>query len=129
MSKTDFAENKALDHMTGKAAWAAMTAYVALFTAAPSDLGGGTEVTGGAYARKATAAADWNAASAGSTSNANALAFPAATAAWGTVTHFAIFDAATAGNMVRWAALTTPKTIGTGDTASFPAGSLTLTED
>lgn len=129
MSKTDYAENKTLDHITGKATWAAVTAYVGLFTAAPSDAGGGTEVSGGAYARKATVAADWNAASAGSASNANALSFPTATASWGTVTHFALFDAATAGNMLRWAALTTSKTIGNGDTASFAAGSLVCTED
>ena len=131
MSKTDYAENKVLDHMTGKAAWGAVTAYVGLFTAAPSDAGGGTEVstTGTGYARKATAAADWNAAAAGSTSNANALTFAAATGSWGTVTHFGLFDAATAGNLLRWAALGTSKAIGTGDTASFAAGALTLTED
>lgn len=129
MSKTDYAENKTLDHMTGKSTWGAVTAYVALFTAAPSDAGGGTEVTGGSYARKSTAAGDWNAASGGSTSNANAITFPTASASWGTVTHFAIFDAASAGNMLRWAPLGTSKAIGNGDTASFAAGALVLTED
>lgn len=129
MSKTDYAENKVLDHMTGKSTFAAVTAYVALFTAAPSDAGGGTEVSGGSYARKATAAADWNAASGGSTSNANALSFPTASGSWGTATHFAIFDASSGGNMLRWNALTTSKTIGSGDTATFGVGSLVLTED
>jgi hypothetical protein len=129
MSKTDFAENKVLDHTTGKATWAAVTARVGLFTAAPSDAGGGTEVTGGAYARVTTSAADWNTAASGSTSNANAITFPTASASWGTVTHFGIFDAATGGNLLRWAALGTSKAIGSGDTASFAAGSLVLTED
>lgn len=129
MSKSDFLENKLLDHMLGKTSYTMPTAYVGLFTAAPSDAGGGTEVTGGSYARKSTAGADWNAAAAGSSSNANAITFVTATASWGTVTHFGIFDAATAGNLLRWAALTTSKTIGNGDTASFAAGALVCTED
>lgn len=107
------------------------TVYVGLFTAAPTDAGGGTEVTGGSYARKSTAAADWNAASGNpaSASNANAITFVTATGSWGTVTHFGLFDAATTGNLLRWAALTASKTIGSGDTASFAAGALTITED
>lgn len=129
MSKTDYLENKLLDHQVGKTAYTMPTVHVALFTAAPSDAGGGTEVSGGAYARVATTGATWNAASAGSTSNAAAVTFPAATAAWGTVTHWGIFDAATAGNLLRWAAVTTSKTVASGDTASFAAGALVLTED
>lgn len=129
MSKSDYLENKLLDHQVGKTSYTMPTAYVALFTAAPSDTGGGTEVTGGSYARKTTAGADWNAAASGSTSNANALTFPTATASWGTVTHWGIYDASSAGNLLRWAALTTSKTIASGDTASFAAGALVLTED
>lgn len=129
MSKTDYAENRVIDHMTGKAAWAAPIMHIALFTAAPSDAGGGTEVTGGAYARAATTAATWNAATAGSATNAAAITFPTATAAWGTITHVGFMDAATAGNMMRWAPLTASKAIGTGDSFSFPAGSITITED
>lgn len=129
MSKTDYAENKVLDLLNGKAAFSLPTVYLALFTAAPSDAGGGTEVSGGSYARKATAASDWTAASAGSSSNATVLSFPAASANWGTVTHWATFDAASGGNMLRWGALTTSKTIQSGDTASFPIGSIVETED
>lgn len=102
---------------------------MALFTTSPTDAGTGTEVTGGAYARKVTAAADWTVASAGSASNAAVITFAAATASWGTVTHFATYDALTLGNMLRWAPLTTAKAIASGDTASFAIGSLTTTED
>jgi hypothetical protein len=129
VSKSDYLENKLLDHETGKTAYPMPAVWVALFTAAPSDAGGGTEVTGGAYARKATVGADWNAASGGSVSNANAITFVTASASWGTVTHWALFDAVTAGNMLRWAALSTSKLIGSGDIASFAAGALVLTED
>jgi hypothetical protein len=129
MPKTDYAENKVNDVLFGKAAFATPTIWLALFTAAPSDTGGGTEVTGGSYVRKATTAADWNASSGGSISNATVLSFVQASASWGTVTHFATFDAATAGNMLVWSPLTTSKAIASGDTASFPIGSIVHTED
>ena len=129
--KTSYLEAKLIDHTTGKTAYTMPTVYVGLLTAAPTDTTGGTEVSGGSYARKSTAGADWNAASGNpaSTSNANAITFVQASGAWGTVTHFALYDAASAGNMLRWGALGTSKTIGTGDTASFAAGALTITED
>jgi hypothetical protein len=129
MSKSDFLENKLLDHMLGKTSYTMPTVYVGLYTAAPTDAGGGTEVSGGAYARVATSGATWNAASAGSSSNAAAVTFPTATASWGTITHFGLFDASTTGNMLRWGALTTSKTVGNGDTPSFGIGTLVLTED
>ncbi len=104
--------------------------YVALFTAAPSDSGGGTEVAGNAYARQAIAAAAWTsgAAASGSISNTNAVTFPAATpATWGTVTHFGIFDALTAGNLLMWNALGTSKAVAANDVVQFAAGTLVLT--
>lgn len=130
MSKSDYAENKVLNHMLGKTSWTMPTAYVALFTSAPSDAGGGVEVGAAGYSRVATVGADWVAASGGSSSNANAITFAtAAGGGWGTVTHWAIFDAPTSGNMLRWAAVTVSKLIGPGDTASFPPGTLVCTED
>lgn len=128
-SKSDFLENKILDHTTGKTSYTMPSVWVGLFTAAPSDAGGGTEVSGGSYARKSTAGADWNAAASGSTSNANAITFVTPTGSWGTATHFGLFDAATTGNLLWWGSLTTSKTIGSGDTASFAAGALVLTDD
>lgn len=106
--------------------------YVALFTAAPSDAGGGTEVSGGSYARVAVAPADanWSApdATGGLTDNVAAITFPTPTANWGQVTYFAIFDRATGGNMLIWGALTQAKTINNGDPApSFPIGALDIT--
>lgn len=105
---------------------------IALFTAAPSDSGGGTEVSGGSYARVARNPLDANWAGAsstnGETSNVAAVVFPAPTANWGTVTHFAIFDATTAGNLLFHGALTTPRVINNGDAApEFAAGTLQIT--
>lgn len=108
--------------------------HVGLFTAAPGEAGGGTEVAGGSYARAALAPSDSNWAAAaggnGTTSNAVAITFPAPTANWGLVTHWAIFDAASGGNMLFYAALTTSKTINSGDAApSFGVGALTVQID
>jgi hypothetical protein len=131
-SKSDYLELELLDHVLGNAAYSApSTVYVALYTVAPTDAGGGTEVTGGSYARKAVTnnATNWPAAAAGAKSNGTAITFVTATASWGTVVAFAILDAATNGNFLYWGDLTTPKTIGSGDTASFAVGDLDVTED
>lgn len=102
--------------------------YVALFTAAPSDAGGGTEVSTGAYARQLCGFA----APAGTpraVANGADILYPVATAAYGPVTHFAIMDALTVGNMLYWAALAASKSAAIGDQLVFRAGQLTVTED
>ena len=96
---------KLLDVRTGKTAYSLPTVSIGLYTTAPTDAGGGTEVSGGSYARVTTAGSDWNAAAGSapaSTSNANALTFPMATADWGTVVAFGGFDASTSGNLLWW---------------------------
>lgn len=100
------------------------TVYVGLFTSDPTDAGSGTEVAGNAYARQsATFAAPSNGAA---STNAD-VQFPQATGDWGVVTHFAIFDALTTGNMMYHGALTTSKNIETGDVFKIATGSLTVT--
>jgi len=131
-SKSDYLENKVLDHVLGGGDFTRpATVYIALYTVAPSDSGGGTEVSGGSYARAAVTnnSTNWPAASAGAKSNGTAITFATATANWGTVVAFAIFDAASAGNMLYWGDLTTSKAINNGDTASFPVGDIDITED
>jgi hypothetical protein len=129
--KTSYLEAKVLDHTNGKTAYTMPTVYIGLLTAAPTDTTSGTECTGGSYARKSTAGTDWVAGSGNpaSSSNAAAITFVTATGSWGTATHFAQYDASTVGNMLRWGVLGTSKAIGTGDSASFAIGALTVTED
>lgn len=98
---SDYLENKLLDHSLGKAAYTMPTNYLALFTAAPSDAGGGTEVSGGSYARQNVSTA-MNSAASGQATTGSLVAFPDATANWGTVLAWATFDASTAGNMLWW---------------------------
>jgi hypothetical protein len=123
---SDYAENKVLELLVGKTAFSTPTAYLALYTVTPTDAGGGTQVTGGSYARVATAGADWGAAASGQIANANDIVFPEATASWGTVVAFGIFDASTAGNLIWWGPLTVQKTIDIGDTPRFVAGDIVI---
>ena len=133
--KSNYLEGQLLNlTLRTQVAWKPTAVYVALLTAAPTDAGGGTEVSGGSYARVAVSQLDANwAAPSGtprSTSNSNSITFPTPSANWGSITHFAIYDASTAGNLLYWAVLTTAKTVNNGDPAPyFPAASLTVTED
>jgi hypothetical protein len=130
--KSDYLENKVLDLLLGNVSYTVpSTVYIALYTSAPTDAGGGTEVSGGGYSRVAVTnnTTNFPSASGGSKSNGTTITFPTATADWGTVVAVGIFDASTSGNLLFWANLTTSKTIQNGDTAQFAAGSLTFTED
>lgn len=131
-SKSDYLEAKVLDHVLGGPDYTRpATIYVALYTTAPTDAGGGVEVSGGSYSRVAVTnnSTNWPATSGGTKSNGTSITFPTATASWGTVQAVGLLDAATGGNLLFWATLGTPKSIGAGDTASFAAGALVLTED
>ena len=124
-SFTDYLEVELLDQIVGKTDWTMPTAYVALYTVAPTDSTAGTEVAdAAAYARKSTAGSDWNAAASGSISNVNDITFVQATGSWGTVNSFALTDNAAheTGNQLVWGDLTTSKAINNGDTAKFAGG-------
>jgi hypothetical protein len=127
-SFSDYTENLVLNYLltansvTRPTAW-----YVGLFTAAPSDPGGGTEVSGSGYARKVTGTMSVSGTDT-TAMNSAAIEFAAASGGnWGTITHAAIFDALTTGNMLAWAPLTTSRTINDGDVFRIPASSLTVT--
>jgi hypothetical protein len=122
---SDHAEDLLLDWlMTSGTATRPTAWYLALFTAAPSDAGGGTEVSTGGYARQTIA---FSAASGGVTSNSADVSFTASGANYGTVTHIGIFDASTGGNLLWHGAMTASKTVEDGDTITFAAGNVDLT--
>jgi hypothetical protein len=127
-SFTNYTENLVLTWLLTSGSATRPTAwYVGLFTAAPSDAGGGTEVSGNGYVRKATGTITVSGTDTTAT-NSSAIEFAAASGGnWGSVTHAAIFDAETSGNMIAWAQLTTARTINDGDVFRIPATSLTVT--
>jgi hypothetical protein len=131
---TDTVEQALLNHFfTDPTYTPPTTLYLALSSTTPTEAGANfTEPSGGAYARVATTAADWNAASGTAPAvkdNGAVKTFPTATADWvaaANLTYFGIYDASTAGNLLCFGALTVAKPVLNGDTASFAAGALVL---
>jgi len=122
---SDLLENKILDHVFRNTSYTPPAAvYLALYTVAPTDAGGGTQVSGGGYARQAVT---FGAASGGAISNTSAVAFTASGANFGTVVAVGIFDASTAGNLLAWKAITSA-VINDGDTLNFPIGDIDVTQ-
>lgn len=129
MSKmTTYLEDKLAAHVLKATAYTVpATIYVALATAVSNgEAGTFTEVTGGAYTRKAIA---FGAVSNGTCANSADIDFPQATANWGTVTHVVLMDAATGGNALFYQNLTTARLIEIDDILRIPAGSLSVAFD
>lgn len=127
MSLSNYLENKLLDHIMRNVAYTSpTTVYLALYTSDPGEANSGTEVSGTAYARVAITC---SAAASGSITNSADVVFPTAGGSWGTVTHAAIFDASTSGNMLVYGALTSSIAVASGTRPRFDAGTLTFTLD
>jgi hypothetical protein len=126
---SNYLENNLIDRLLrGQTFTFPTNVYFGLLTSAPSDTGGGTEVSGGSYARVTVAASMTNFAgtqgagtttassgTSGTTSNNVNITFPTPTASWGVISYVAVYDASTSGNLLLWGALTTPKTVNSGD--------------
>jgi hypothetical protein len=124
---SDYLENKVLEHVFENSAYTApSTLYAALFTVAPSDTGGGTEVSGGGYVRK-TAAFTVSGTNPTTATNGSAIEYPTATAGYGTVVAVGVFDASSSGNLLAYANLDASKVVSTGDVFRFNAGDLDIT--
>lgn len=144
---SNYLENELIDHIfRGRSFTAPATLAIGLLTAAPSDTGGGTEVTNANnYARVALnpSASNWkgtngettavdSAGTDGTTQNGATITFGAPSGSWGTITHFGIYDSTTygAGNLLFWGALTASKTVNGGDAApSFAVDALQIQID
>lgn len=105
--------------------------YISLHTADPTDTAAGAEANYTGYARiqRDPLDANWTGASAidGNTDNAAAITFGACTVGSNTVTHFGIWDALSAGNMLAYGQLTVSQVINVGVTPSFAIGALDIT--
>lgn len=123
-SFTNYMEKTVLNAMGGNGApVASMSLWMGLFTTAPSDASGGTEVSGGNYGRKSVGA--WTTATVVGSgvgfSNVTNTVFGTATAGWGTVSCWALFDDSSTGNMIMWSSLTIPQTVVTYSIPIFNA--------
>ena len=126
---TNFGEDLVLDWLfTTGAATRPTSWYVSLYTVAPTESTGGTEVSGGSYARVSTSFTV-SGTDPTTASNTAAVEFAEATGTWGTVVAAGIMDALSGGNLIAYATLTTAKAIDTGDVLRFNAGALDITLD
>lgn len=121
MSLSDYGENQMLNTFA-----AGGTYYLALFTAAPADTGGGVEVSGGGYARQGVT---FGTASDGTIKNTNVMEFPTATENWGTCTAWGLFDASSGGNLVWYGAVAPARELIAGDIYRVNVGNLVLMLD
>lgn len=123
---SDFAEKLMLDFcFNTETATRPTSWYVALYTATPSDSGGGTEVSTFGYARQAVTF-DAVTSPGGTTQNAGSVAFTASGGSWGSITHFGIFDAVTTGNLLAWTNMDTARTVNDAETLTFAIGDIDL---
>ena len=102
--------------------------YVALYLTDPGDDGSGTEVSGTNYARTTVTFA--SATSSGvlfQTTNSGSVSFPTAGSDWGTVTHVAVYNAASGGDLLAHSALDSSKVVSNGDTFVINASNLNIT--
>lgn len=127
MPSSNYLRGKVIDHVLRNTAYTSpTTVYVALHTSDPTQAATpGTEVSGGWYARQSAAFAAQ--VTAGETSNSGTVTYPGVTGSSVTVTHFSIWDAATLGNMIGYAALSSSKTFGVTDVPSWLPGQLAVT--
>lgn len=113
MNLSDYLKDTVINHNLRGQVWTPpSTLYLALFTAAPSAAGGGTEVSGGGYARQVLALDA--AFPSGITQNSVDILFPTPTGAWGTITHGAVFDALTLGNLLLYGSIVQAKLVQAG---------------
>jgi hypothetical protein len=127
-AKSNYLETKVVDHVLSKGVRAFTSPaalYVSLHTADPTEAMGTGELSGNGYARQAVT---FDAAAAGVAVNSGQLVFTCSGGNWGTITHFGIYDAATAGNGLYYGALQTSQNITDGNTVTIAAGALSISE-
>lgn len=99
------------------------TVYLALLTSISNDGSSYTEVSSGGYARKSIS---FDAAASGKTQNSAKITFSTPTANWGPITHVAIFDASTSGNMLFYDDFDLPITAFVDQIVRLPLGDIEI---
>lgn len=124
---SNYLENALLDHVLRNVSYTSpTTVYVGLYTSDPGDDNSGTEVSGGSYARQILSVTT---ATGGIVTSSADITFPQATGSWGVISHIGLLDAISSGNLLMHTALTTSKTIESGDVLRISTGDLTAALD
>ncbi|RMD60672.1 hypothetical protein D6833_09335 [Candidatus Parcubacteria bacterium] len=135
---SDYMENAVLDFLfRGVAYTPPATLYIALSTADPGETGAGLSEPGtpgatpdalNGYNRVALTTADWTR-TLNVVSNSVTVTFPTATADWGNITHFAIMDAQSGGNVLMSNVISPAQSVVTGNTLIFDPGAISISLD
>lgn len=132
--KSDYLENLIVNLLMGKVGspyTPPATLYIALFTVLPGEDGtGGTEVSGGSYARVALTnnTTNFPTVSDGNKKNGTIITFPTPTGSWGTVVGMGVYDAASAGNLFYYSSLAASRAVASGQVQRFAVGALQIAE-
>jgi|SRR5215217_442246 len=123
---SNYLANEILDWLkAGAMPTAPATVYVALFSADPTAAGTLTNEVTTTIRVAGRVGVTWGAVTSRAITNSADVDFGAA-AGGASVTHFGLFDASSAGNMLGWSPLDTPRTIVAADPVVFPTGSLNV---
>jgi hypothetical protein len=129
MNLSNYLANALLNHVLRNSQYTRPTnVYVALYTTNPTPADTGQEVSGGGYTRLPIVFGP-PAVEGGkpTVKNSADIAFAIASASWGTISHIALRDAATGGNLLYFAALDSPRSILANDVFKFLTGSVAAT--
>ena len=121
---SDYLENELLDHALGTGSFTAPTnVYLSLYTTDPTDADTGNELSGNGYSRQLIT---FGAASGGSATNTTQETFTASGGNFGTITHVALHDASSNGNLLFHAELSSSRTVNDGESIVFAIGDVTV---
>jgi hypothetical protein len=133
-AKSNYLEDAIINHVLRATSLTSpgSNVWVALYTNSQGEADSGTEAAGGSYARvRVQGTGAWNAPSNGATANTATITFPQASAAWGQINSVGIKDSSTStgtDNLLYYGDLNSPRTVNNGDTFTFPAGDLDVSE-
>jgi hypothetical protein len=129
---SNYLEDQITNWIAGTSMTAPTATFVQLYNGDPTDTGlGGTPIVIATAARTSIASGtgSWTRGTLGNGTITNASAFTITTSATATAsaTHVTVWDASASGNLLFFGALTTAKTVASGDEVKFNASALTLT--
>jgi len=126
---SNYLANALLNHVLKKTAYTVPSnIYIALSTANPTDAGTGlVQPVGNNYAR--VLHNTWNPAANGAISNNGIITFLEALGNWGNITHAALFDNLTAGNMLIHSTVDPAQAPTIGDTIRYLHGAFNISID
>jgi len=120
MSMSTYLGDALIKHILRKTTFTPPTSvYIALYTTNPTENNTGTEVTSGSYER-VQLTGGFTVDNSGSAVNSASIVFNNATANWGNISYVGITNAATAGSLLFYGAMSASRAVYSGDKFTIP---------